>query len=304
MANTCDMHIHTTYSDGHLNGVELLKLAKERNLAKLSITDHDCVDFYFDPECQKLLEDFDCIPGCEFVCAYEDVPIEILGYGIDLKKAKSYLDKFGITQNKLEKYRSDNVPKVFAKYGIKLNYDPVSVDFSQKNPRVLEALFEAILANPEAVEFLNGENPNLLKSKGLLLREGLNNPNSKIFIHPYRFYPTYEEIAKTIKELGGVSFLAHPYQYRHNMGRVLEGVKNCVDGVECYHFTSKEEGKCDLLINFCKTNNLMICGGSDFHEIKDWSAKSLLNQLGVPGKVFDIIKETVSKLHANSQLCK
>ena len=304
MANTCDMHIHTNYSDGHLDGQALLELAKQRNLTKLSITDHDCVDFYFDPDCRKLLEDFDYIPGCEFVCAFEDVPIEILGYGLDLKKTKNYLDKFGITQNKLEKYRSDNVPKVFAKYGIILDYNPASIDFSSKNPHVLEALFEAILSNPEAVEFLNAENPNLTKSKGLLLREGLNNPNSKIFIHPYRFYPTYEQIAKKIKELGGLSFLAHPYQYKHNMGRVLEGVKDYVDGVECYHFTSREAEKRDLLIKFCKKNKLMICGGSDFHEKKDWSEKSLLNQLGVPAEVFNTIKENVNKMHANLESYK
>lgn len=298
MTNTCDMHIHTHYSDGDLSGVELLKFAKERKLKKISVTDHDCVDFYFHPESIELLKNFDYIPGCEFVCAFENVPIEILGYGIDLQKTKRYLEKFGVTHNKMEKYRGDRIPKLFAKQGIILDYDPDSIDFSQKNPHVLESLFASILKNPKAVSFLNEENPNLTKSSGMFLREGLNNPDSKIFIQSSTLYPTYEKITKKIKELGGISFLAHPYQYRNNMVRVLQGVKDHVDGIECYHFTSKEEEQRNFLKKFCERNSLMVCGGSDFHKKKQGCEKSLLNQLGVPEEVFDTIKETVARIHA------
>ena len=297
MAKTCDMHIHTNYSDGNMSGVELLEHAKKCGLKKLSITDHDCVDFYLDKEATSALKDFDCIPGCEFVCAYEDCAIEILGYGIDIKKAKKYLDKYGITQNTLEKYRSDNVPKVFEKYGITLDYDPNAVDFTQKNPEVLIKLLDSVKRNPDAVAFLMEENPNLLDSISLFLREGLNNPNSKIFIEPHKVYPTYAKIAKLIKDIGGLSFLAHPYQYKHNMDRVLEGVKGHVDGIECYHFTSKEKEKSDYLKKFCKANGLMISGGSDFHINIAGSERSLLNQLDIPEKYFDAIKEKLLEKH-------
>lgn len=295
MKNTCDMHIHTNLSDGVLSGVELLEYAKECGLNKLSITDHDCVDFYLDPKHLEMLKDFECIPGCEFVCAYEDVPIEILGYGIDIKKAKKYLDKHGITQNTLEKYRSDNVPKVFAKYGITLDYNPNIVDFTQKNPEVLIKLLDSVKRNPDAVALLMDENPNLLDSISLFLREGLNNPNSKIFIEPHKVYPTYDKIAALIKQLGGLSFLAHPYQYKHNMDRVLEGVKSLVDGIECYHFTSKDKKKTNYLKNFCTTNGLMISGGSDFHINIPGSERSLLNQLDIPAQYFDNIQATLQQ---------
>jgi hypothetical protein len=56
------------------------------------------------------------------------------------------------------------IPKVFAKYGITLDYNPESVDFSQKCPMVLEKIHDIILKNQEAVSFLNEENPNLVKS--------------------------------------------------------------------------------------------------------------------------------------------
>jgi len=289
MKETCDMHIHTNYSDGNLSGSELLQYAKSRGLKKLSITDHDCVDFYLDENNMRMLENFDYVTGCEFVCSYDDVSIEILGYGIDVNAAKAYLDMYGISENRIERYRSDKIPKVFKKHGIILDYDPNSIDFTQTCPMVLEKLHDIILKNPDAVSFLYKENPNLIKSISAFLREGINNPSSKIFIEPYKLFPTYDQITAVIKKLGGLSFLAHPYQYGDNMDRVLEGVKHSVDGVECYHYTTKEKNKVDYLKQFCKNNNLMMSGGSDFH-IKDPNGDDLLNKLDIPATFFDEIK--------------
>lgn len=289
MKETCDMHIHTSNSDGNLSSEELLQYAKTRGLNKLAITDHDCVDFYLDEKIVNMLKDFDYVTGCEFVCAYGDVPIEMLGYGIDVKIAKKYLDKNGINENRVERYRSEKVPEVFAKHGIVLDYDSSSIDFTKRCPMVLEKLYEVVLQTPEAVDFLYNENPNLINSVSSFLREGLNNPASKIFIETHKLYPTYNKIIAVIKELGGLSFLAHPYQYGENMNSVLEGVKNHVDGIECYHYSSRDKEKSDYLKQFCKNNNLMISGGSDFH-IYDPEFDDLLNKLDVPAKCFDEIK--------------
>ena len=289
MKETCDMHIHTNYSDGNLSSSKILEYAAQKGLKKLSITDHDCVDFYLDKTAIDMLKDFDYVTGCEFVCSYGNVAIEILGYGINIEEAKEYLDVYGINENKIERYRSEHIPKVFAKHGIILDYNPESVDFTKKCPMVLEKIHDAVLKNPEAVMFLNQENPNLIKSVSSFLREGINNPKSKIFIAPHQLYPTYDKITSLIKKLGGISFLAHPYQYGDNMDMVLEGVKKHVDGIECYHYTTKEEEKKDYLKAFSERNNLMISGGSDFH-IQDPNGDDLLNRLEIPAKHLDKIK--------------
>ena len=296
MQETCDMHMHTNNSDGVLSGIELLKLAKKRRLKKLSITDHDCVDFYLDETNVEMLKDFDYIPGCEFVCSCGDVPIEILGYGININEAKKYLDLYGVTENKIDRYRNEHTPKAFEKHGILLNYDPNSIDFSQKCPNVLDKLYDAVLQDPKAVEFLQQENPNILQSVSSFLREGINNPSSKIFIAPNTLYPTCEKITQLIRQLGGLSFLAHPYQYGDNMLDVLEGTKHLVDGIECYHNSTQEKSKIEFLKNFCNQHNLMISGGSDFHSPlkKD---RALLNKLNIPAQHFDDIKSKLTALH-------
>ena len=295
MKKTCDMHIHTNYSDGLLSPEELIYHAKSIGLEKLSITDHDSVDFYLDKTTKKALADtgINCITGCEFVCACDDVPIEILGYGIDVKKAKKYLDKHGITQNTLERYRSEMIPKVFLKHGIELDYDPSQIDFSKKNPRVLQHIYSIILNNPDAVNLMCEENPDLLGGIDAFLRLGLNNPKSKICIEPHKVYPQFQTITDLIKTLGGLSFLAHPYQYKNNMTKVLNSVKDYVDGIECYHFTSRSSHKSSYLKHFCEKHNLMISGGSDFHTLDASSEKSLLNALDVPEQYFDNIAETL-----------
>lgn len=291
MKKTCDMHIHSDFSDGILSADELIEYIKKHNLKKFSVTDHDCVDFYLLPDIDNKLKGLSYIAGCEFVAGYKDVAIEILGYGFDIEKVKKYLDKHGVTQNKIDRFRGKQVVKLFSRMGINLDFDIKKVDFSLRNPMVLHALFDSILRNEQAVRLLNEENPNLIKNRSFLLREGFNNPKSKFFIKPTKIYPNYKRIIKIIKKFGGLSFLAHPYQYRNEMLRVLEGIKEEIDGIECYHHTTVDEEKKNVLIDYCKANNLLISGGSDFHNPPNNQRCIDLNELNIPEKYFDIIQQ-------------
>lgn len=43
MSALCDLHTHTTASDGQYTPSELVKLAKNRGLSVLAVTDHDTI---------------------------------------------------------------------------------------------------------------------------------------------------------------------------------------------------------------------------------------------------------------------
>ena len=92
-----DLHIHTTYSDGSESCTSILKKCQEKKLYYISITDHNTALAY--EELEKInINDFysgKIIPGIELNTKVLNIPIEILGYGIDYKKNK-YIGKTSI----------------------------------------------------------------------------------------------------------------------------------------------------------------------------------------------------------------
>lgn len=292
----CDMHIHTTFSDGTLNEIDILEECKKRNLYYFSITDHDCVDFYLNTNIlNKIKEDgFKIITGCEFICRVGGQPIEILGYGIDVKKAKEYLNLHAITQNKLNKIRLENILMVFDKFNVKLHLK----DLTPINNNILNNIFDAIKENADALKLVNAENPELLLNTNIFIRKGTNNPKSIFYIHPELIYPSYKKIIEFIHNLGGIASLAHPFQYGDNMTYVINNVVNAgIDAIECYHYTTidninKDYSKKDYLISICKKHNLIFTGGSDFHYL-DKYPKNQLNELNIPLEVYNNINNLI-----------
>lgn len=309
MEKTCDLHIHTNKSDGILTPLEVIKYAKEKNLKNLSITDHDNVDFYFDKEASNFAKEngIEIIPGCEFVCNVDGVAIEILGYGIDIKRAKEYLNINGVNQNMLERLRDKYVPPIFESKGIKLDYDSSSVNFSLSNPQCLELIFEAVKKSSKAREIILNEDPSALDNINNFLRKVINNQKSYFFSNISSHYPSYKKIINTIHSLGGIAILAHPLQYGDDKYKVINSVINAgIDGIECYHFTTFfAPFGCEKLKQICKDNGLLITGGSDFHYPVDPAhVKDKLNEIGVPISCFNNLKKSIEKAHNDKSLLK
>lgn len=68
-----DLHIHTNYSDGADNLITVLKLAEEKELEYISITDHDNCKAYDGLKRINVKEYYkgNIIPGIEIKCTYE-----------------------------------------------------------------------------------------------------------------------------------------------------------------------------------------------------------------------------------------
>ena len=79
----CDLHLHTTKSDGVWTPERLFEEIRARNLQYFSITDHDCLDAYPVPED---LRDR-CIPGLEVDSEHAGHTVHILAYGIEDKQS-------------------------------------------------------------------------------------------------------------------------------------------------------------------------------------------------------------------------
>ena len=89
-----------------------------------------------------------------------------------------------------------------------------------------------MLKYPENREFIND---NLINSYSSFNKNGLNNPNSVLFIDESKRFPTIQEVTNLIHQNGGLCFLAHIYQYNiPDHTRFLYNLRKQIkiDGVE------------------------------------------------------------------------
>jgi 3',5'-nucleoside bisphosphate phosphatase len=88
--STCDLHIHTCYSDGRALPEEVVRQAASRGLTTIAITDHDNTRGFREARSVAHQLGIELIPAIEFTCRWDDCDcspfsgdIDILGYFID-----------------------------------------------------------------------------------------------------------------------------------------------------------------------------------------------------------------------------
>ncbi|MDO5552924.1 MAG: PHP domain-containing protein [Planctomycetia bacterium] len=110
----CDMHTHTTRSDGHDTPEELIEHAIEAGLYALGLCDHDTV-----PPESILLTDgrtvefvpwarergLIVVPGCEYSCDTLVDDVHICGYGLDWRHADVLAEQKAAQASKSNAYR-------------------------------------------------------------------------------------------------------------------------------------------------------------------------------------------------------
>ncbi len=240
-----DLHTHTLFSDGRESAENLIKMAKEKNIEIISITDHDSVYVY---DIIKNICPIKIIKGIELSVLYENKIIHILGYGLDLNNTeiRKYCDKVFKTSLK----RTKEYLKILDKYNINLPKKIIKEFIEKKYPVQYERLFSIMYK-------LNiGFDREALENEFLIVKNNITMP-----------YMNLDNTIKLIKSAGGYSILAHPYKYKfENTESRLDFFKRKgVDGIECYH-SDAPKWFINYLIKYCTENKLMISGGSDSHK--------------------------------------
>lgn len=108
ISNKVNLHIHSKYSDGDAEFLELIEQAKNKNYKYISITDHNTPQGHIDHK------DPIVIPGVEFDVWYKYIFLHLLGYGIDPNYEN--LKKF-YAKNKKE--TEADIIRIFAKRNLK-----------------------------------------------------------------------------------------------------------------------------------------------------------------------------------------
>ena len=265
--NNVDLHIHSIYSDdGQYLPKELIKRAKERKIALMSITDHDRA--MANTEAISIAKQYDIsyLTGIEVSCQYQNTDLHVLGYGIDHtnplweKRHKAVMSDYNSLFYEI-------VDKLNAYLGVEINAQML---IDQAGDKMVngETICHFLLSDPKNKEnpllkpyFQGGERSDMplvhfywdLMAQGRPAYVPLNN------ITPL------SEAIKMISSTGGFAVLAHPGQNLAGKEDLLEGIiKEGVKGIEVYTTYHDE-----VQIAYYKEKALelgcLITGGSDFH---------------------------------------
>lgn len=78
-----DLHAHTTRSDGTFTPDELVRLAADRDLDVVAITDHDTTDGLQEADATGRRVGVEIVPGVEFSAEYRSTSVHVLCYWMD-----------------------------------------------------------------------------------------------------------------------------------------------------------------------------------------------------------------------------
>ena len=119
-----DLHMHSLYSDGVYDVSTLLKMAEERGLSIISITDHDNCKAHIELMDENVRNNFsgDIKVGMEITTSFHDQKIELLAYDFDnVEKVNEFFvnKRESVDWNKVAIESAAHTLKIFDKLNIK-----------------------------------------------------------------------------------------------------------------------------------------------------------------------------------------
>lgn len=258
---TCDLHMHTYYSDGRPSPEELVRYAARIGLKTIAITDHDNArgSREAQPICEAL--SLELIPAIEFNSRWDGYVwaglgsnIDVLGYFIDLDHPDI---------RRLEQVQLDDFSARVAECCDLLTaagYPMALADLLALNPRfpgVAQAL--TVIVNKGYAENTNAAFP-LYSACWQRVQPG------KVSI---------DQIIATINGVGGVAVLAHPSAFSKvgETRQLLQAqdiaplVEMGLGGIEVFHYRNTAAAR-DHFQRIAEQFGLLVTGGSDEHALQ------------------------------------
>lgn len=255
-----DLHTHTNFSDGTDSPKELINKALKLQIEVLSITDHNTVSAYKELD-RDYLENhkIKLINGVELSACYNNLLVEIIGYGFDLDKMQNFI-KSNYDQKEILRQEREN----FLKTKVKLQELGFKIDpgLQFKPPFSTEAFYGELWKHPENWHRF----PAKLRKYPELLYRYLSDPLSDFYTFDV-FFPSCDFIINGIHKAGGQAFLAHPYVYFvEDPGLLVEEMVETtnLDGIEVFH-PLHAQCHLDNLKDIAVRKKLLLSGGSDYH---------------------------------------
>ena len=251
-----DLHTHTNYSDGDLSPYELIKLAIEKRVGILGITDHNTLDGIKQiDKTNSLIVDsgIQIIDGVELSAKVSKGRMHILGYDIDINNVNINKEMEKIKDNSINSVLSI-MEQIKRDYGIVFGYSDIKELVNSNHNLGRPDLAKLCVKYGYASSIQDAFNKYLIEAynKTRSTSKGLS----------------YQECIELILQSKGIPILAHPKSLELPEKEFLillkEMINSGLKGIEVYHSSHTEE-EIKYYLEIANKYDLLISGGSDYH---------------------------------------
>lgn len=248
--NDIDLHVHSTESDGTLTPVELIQIAKEKNLAAIALTDHDTVSGLPIARLTAKKLGLEFVPGIELSTDYNGTEVHILGYYIDDENPSFLhnLNHFRVNREERNRKMTEKLQNV----GFSFTYEDLQTAYPT-----------SVITRAHFAQYLTEHG--MVRDRDTVFRKYLGNDCS-CYVPREKITPF--EAIDLIHSGGGLAYFAHPILCHMNCDRLDAFVKTLKEhgltGLEAVYstYTSGDE---KTIRRLAAKYDLLISGGSDFH---------------------------------------
>ncbi len=280
--NTVDLHTHSIYSDGTYTPEEIVRLAAEKGLAAVALTDHDTLEGVEEALHYGRVYNVQVIPGIEVSTEFEGTEIHIVGLfaGNDNKEFNDALEK--LRESRIN--RNAEMVKRLNEIGVPVEYENV-LKYAKGNvvsrahiAKEIANIGYANSINDAFNKFVGKDKPAYVKRKVMSRRDTL----------------------RLIAESGGIAVLAHPLLYKlesSDLEKMVGELARCgLRGIEAYYSTHSEKDT-EYIKSVAERFDLKLSGGSDFHGENKPNIElgTGLGSLRVPYKVLEDLESEVKQ---------
>ncbi|MBQ8080631.1 MAG: PHP domain-containing protein [Clostridia bacterium] len=250
MMSLCDLHAHTTASDGSYTPEELVRYAKEKGLGAVAVTDHDTIDGLERAvrEGQRIGQRV--IPGIEITTGLEGCEIHMVGLFLRFQEL-AFQDRVAKLA-KTRDVRNERMVQKLIDLGFRISFDD------------LKRFEGSVLTKAHIGQLLveRGYAPDVPAAMNTSLRRG-----GVAYIE--RETPTPKEAASLIHEAGGLAFVAHTNQIDkadrdHSCAICRQALQMGADGLETRYCEFDDDWR-SRTEAIAREFSCLRSGGSDFH---------------------------------------
>lgn len=246
-----DLHTHTVHSDGTFTPDRAVRLAAERGLDAVAVTDHDTTGGLPEAFATGLAVGVEVVPGVELSTVYRDQGVHVLCYFMDVEHPELVAELGRLRDDRFR--RGELMVAKLRELGYPISFERVSEIAHGGNivrPHVAQALVEAGVV-PTVKDAFSDE---------------LIGAGGRAYVEKHALDPI--DAVALVHRAGGVCVLAHPGTFRETRpvpSTLIEELAEAgLDGIEAAHPEHTPEAEAayrDLAERF----GLFWTGSSDCH---------------------------------------